>query len=140
MAKNTSILHIKASAIRVWDTLTKPELVKIWQFGSDLITDWEVGNGIRFITEWEGKVFEQWGSILEVQPHKLIRYSLFAPRPNLEDSPENYFVMSYVLTDHSNFIKLEIIQEDNRPNSFEGEPQGEENPILNSLKKLAELS
>ena len=80
------------------DTLTKPALVKLWQYGSDLITNWEVGSIIRFRTEWEGKVFEQWGEVLEVKPPELLKYSLFAPRPGLEDKPENYFIMSYVLT------------------------------------------
>jgi hypothetical protein len=46
--------------------------------------------------------------------------------------------MSYVLTGDNGQTKLEIIQEDNRPNAVQEEPQGEENPILQSLKKLAE--
>jgi hypothetical protein len=39
--------------------LTNPEKVKLWQFGSDLITTWEVGSDIKFVTEWEGQVFQQ---------------------------------------------------------------------------------
>ena len=46
--------------------------------------------------------------------------------------------MSYVLTDDNGNTKLQIIQEDNRPNAIQEEPQGEENPVLMSLKKLAE--
>jgi hypothetical protein len=63
---------------------------------------------------------------------------LFAPRPDLEDKPENYFIMSYVLTDDNGKTKLQIIQEDNRPNAVQEEPQSEENTVLMSLKKLAE--
>jgi len=63
---------------------------------------------------------------------------LFAPRPGLEDIPENYFVMSYILTTEHGQTTLEIIQEDNRPNAVQEAPQGEENPILQSLKKIAE--
>ena len=63
---------------------------------------------------------------------------MFAPRPNLDDKPENYFIMSYVLTEESGHTKLEIIQEDNRPNAVQEEPQGEENPVLKSLKEIAE--
>ncbi len=57
MAINISTIFIKAPVEKVWDALTKPELVKQWQYGSDLITNWKVGNDIRFRTEWEGKVF-----------------------------------------------------------------------------------
>ncbi len=138
MAKNISTITLNASVKKVWDTLTKPELVKLWQYGSDLITNWDVGSDINFRTEWEGKVLEQWGKILEIRPNELIKYSLFAPRPDLEDKPENYFVMSYHLTDENERTKLEIIQEDNRPNAVQEEPQGEENPILKSLKEVVE--
>lgn len=68
----------------------------------------------------------------------MIKYSLFAPRPGLEDKAENYFIMSYILTDDNGKTKLEIIQEDNRPNAVQEEPQGEENPVLKSLKDIAE--
>ena len=135
---NISIININASAQRVWDIVTKPEFVKLWQYGSDLLTTWEIGSDIKFRTEWEGKVFEQWGKVLEVIPTQKVKYSLFAPGPDLEDKPENYFVMSYVLTDENGQTKLEIIQEDSRPNAVQEEPQGEENPVLKSLKEIAE--
>lgn len=140
MATNISTIRINASAERVWETVTKPELVKLWQYGSDLLTDWKVGSDIRFRTAWEDKVFEQWGKVLAFRPNEMASYSLFAPRPGLEDSPENYFIMSYVLTSDNGLTKLEIIQEDNRPHAVQEEPQGEENPILKALKDLAETN
>jgi uncharacterized protein YndB with AHSA1/START domain len=138
MATNISAVKINASLQKVWDILTKPEFVKQWQYGSELMTDWKVGSNIRFKTEWEGKIFEQWGTVLEMRTNQLIKYNLFAPRPDLEDKPENYFVMSYVLTEDKGHTKLEIIQEDNRPGAIQEEPQGEENSILHGLKQIAE--
>ena len=138
MATNISTILLNAPIEKVWNALTQPELVKQWQYGSDLITDWEVGNEIRFRNEWEGQVFEQWGTVLEVVPDQKIRYSLFFPRPELEDKPENYFIMIYVLTKENQKTKLEIIQEDNRPGAVQEEPQGEENPILQGLKAIIE--
>ena len=139
MARNISTILINARKEKVWAALTDPALVKLWQYGSDLITTWEVGSNIEFITEWEGQIFKQWGKVLEIKPNELLKYSLFAPRPDLEDKPENYFVMNYVLTSENGKTKLEIIQEDNRPNAVQEEPQGEENPILQSLKQIAEI-
>jgi len=138
MATNISTIFVKAPIQKVWDALTKPEFIKQWQYGSDLITDWTIGNDIRFRTEWDGKIFEQWGKVLEVSPYKTIKYSLFAPGPDLEDKPENYFVMSYVLNEEEGQIRLTIIQEDNRLGAKQEEPQGEENPILSGLKSLIE--
>ncbi len=112
--------------------------MKLKRLQCGLITDWNVGSNIKFRTEWEGKVFEQWGKILEIRPNELIKYNLFAPRPGLEDKPENYFIMRYNLTDENGRTKLEIIQEDNRLNAVQEEPQGEENPILKSLREVVE--
>ena len=138
MAINISTIIINTSSEKVWNTLTKPEFVKQWQYGSELITDWKVGSDIKFRVEWEGKIFEQWGTVLEMIPGKLIKYSLFFPRPDLEDKPENYFIMSYVLNPVNDHIKLDIIQEDNRPGAIQEEPKEEENPVLTALKNLAE--
>ena len=140
MAKNVSTINIDAPIEKVWDTVTNPELVKLWQYGSDLLTTWEIGTEIKFRTEWEDKVFEQWGKVLEVKPYQWVRYSLFAPGSDLEDKPENYFIMNYILTVEDSQTKLEIVQEDNRPDAKQEEPQGEENPVLQSLKKVAETS
>lgn len=138
MATNISTIRINASIEKVWEALTRPELVKQWQYGSDLITNWSVGSDIRFRTEWQEKIFEQWGKIVEIKPNELIKYSLFAPRPDLEDRSENYFMMIYVLTSENGYTKLDIIQEDNRPGAIQEKLQGEENPVLQSLKKIAE--
>ncbi|MEO6254331.1 MAG: SRPBCC domain-containing protein [Ferruginibacter sp.] len=138
MARNISTLIINAPVQKVWDALTKSELVKLWQYGSDLFTTWEPGSPIRFSTAFGDNIFEQWGTVLEIKPNELIRYSLFAPGPGREDKPENYFIMNYVLTGNNEKTTLEIIQEDNRPNAVQEEPQGAENPVLKGLKELAE--
>ncbi|TPG36365.1 SRPBCC family protein [Flavobacterium pectinovorum] len=138
MATNISTIYLNAPIEKVWNALTQPELVKQWQYGSDLITDWKVDNEIRFRNEWEGQVFEQWGTVLEIIQNQKIKYSLFFPRPELEDKPENYFIMSYILFEENQKVKLEIIQEDNRPDAVQEEPQGDENPILQGLKALIE--
>jgi len=140
MATNISTVTINATKQKVWDTLTKPELVKQWQYGSDLLTNWTVGDKIEFVTQWEGNIFKQWGTVLTFIPTDSLSYNLFAPRPDLEDKPENYFVMKYILTSIDDKTKLEIIQEDNRPNAVQEEPQGDENPILHGLKKIAETN
>ena len=115
MATNISRITINATPEKVWHTLTNADDVKLWQYGSELQTNWKVGSKIKFVTEWEGKTFEQWGIVLEFRPNHKLRYSLFAPRPDLEDKPENYFEMIYSLTENNDKTLLEIIQEDNRP-------------------------
>lgn len=138
MITSKSTILINATKQKVWDALTKPELVKKWQYGSDVLTDWKVGSEIRFRVEWDGKVFEQWGKILEIVPNELIKYSLFFPRPDLEDKEENYFIMSYIISQLENKIRLEILKEDNRPGAVEEKESDEENPVLTALKEIIE--
>lgn len=138
MATNISRLTINASKEKVWHALTNPDKVKAWQFGSDLITDWKVGNEIRFKSEWNGQIFEQWGTVVEFDPYEKLKYTLFAPRPDLEDKPENYFEMEYKLINNKNGTELTITQEDNRPGAKQEPEQGEENPVLKVLKDLIE--
>ncbi|WP_353483616.1 hypothetical protein [Haliscomenobacter sp.] len=53
MATNISTITINASLQKVWDTVTRPEWVKLWHYGSNLITTWEIGSDIKFSTAWE---------------------------------------------------------------------------------------
>lgn len=138
MPQNLSRIRINAAAAQVWAAVTQPEYVQRWQFGSELHTDWTPGSTIRFSTPWEGQVFEQWGQVLEFEPHRSLAYRLFAPRPGLEDRPENYFTMRYRLTEEDGATLLEIVQEDERPGAVQEAPQGAENPVLQALKTVAE--
>jgi uncharacterized protein YndB with AHSA1/START domain len=140
---STSVVTINATDERVWRVLTEPSLVKRWQYGSDLITDWTPGSPIRFRTEWDGSVFEQWGTVLEFEPCKRLGYTLFAPAPGVEDVPENYFTMTYELEPADGSVKVSIIQEDPREGRSQ-EPDetapDEDNPVLSALKAVAEES
>jgi len=138
MPENISTLWINAPQQKVWDTVTKPALVKQWQYGSDVTTSWEPGSPIKFSTAFGDQIFEQWGTVTAFQPTIFLAYSLFAPAPGREDIPENYFTMRYELSEEEAKTKLVIIQEDNRPNAKQEPPQGEENPALKLLKEIAE--
>lgn len=143
MSTSTSRMIINALAEQVWDTITNPVWVKQWQYGSDLITDWKIGSEIRFRTEWEDNIYEQWGTVLEFTPYQSLGYSLFAPRPGLEDKPENYFTMSYVLRKEGEGTLLTIQQIDNRPGSDNNDEENnitedDEQSVLLVLKRLAE--
>ncbi len=60
----------------MWDVLTNPAQVKLWPYGSSLITNWETGSDIKFSVEWDGKLFEQRGKVLVFKPNELVKYSL----------------------------------------------------------------
>jgi uncharacterized protein YndB with AHSA1/START domain len=138
MSRNTtSTLVVKAPASRVWEALTLPALVKQWQYGSDLVTDWRPGSPIRFRNEWEGQVFEQWGTVQSFDPPRQLSYTLFFPGPGVEDIPSNYFTMTYRLEETAGATTVSITQDDPRPGTGEPEETGE-NPVLAALRKVIE--
>jgi uncharacterized protein YndB with AHSA1/START domain len=135
-----SIVKINAPAGKVWRALTVPELVKQWQYGSDLLTTWEPGSPITFRNEWNGQVFEQKGTVLEFKPESRLKYSLFVPRPDLREIPEHHFFMVYELTESGGVTSVLFRQEDPRPAPPDASPGGDEGPdVLASLKELVEV-
>lgn len=138
MRVSRSSITIDAPREFVWAALTLPEKVRQWQYNSDLATDWIVGESIRFRAEWQGQIFEQWGTVLEFGAPNRLRYSLFAPRPGLEDRPENYFTMTYELIDVAGGTSATFIQEDPREPDVDENETEDENPVLTAFKVVAE--
>jgi uncharacterized protein YndB with AHSA1/START domain len=136
-----SVVEIRAPATKVWRALTEPDLVKQWQYGSDLQTTWAPGTPIVFRNEWNGQTFEQKGTVLEFTPGARLKYSLFFPRPDLEDIPENHFFMTYELTGRGDVTSVLFRQEDPRPSDPDESAAGsEEGPdVLAGLKELVEV-
>jgi uncharacterized protein YndB with AHSA1/START domain len=135
-----STVKILASAKKVWLALTSPDLVKQWQYGSDLVTTWEVGTSIVFRNQWDGRVFEQKGTVLEFSPASRLKYSLFFPRPDLQDMPEHYLFMTYELAESDGTTSLLVRQEDPRPSPPNESSGGDDGPdVLSALKELIEV-
>lgn len=129
---------IKAPASKVWDALTKPELIKQYFFGSEVTTDWKVGSPIIYRGEWEGKPYEDKGKILKVEPHKVIESTYWSPFSGLPDTPENYQTVRYELSGDGDKTRLTVTQE-NVPTAEEAK-RYEENwsAVLGGMKMLLE--
>jgi len=135
MAIHETDITINASPEKVFDALTNPEQMKRWQYGREVFTNWKVGSPIRFEAHSEDGVLKQWGTVLDIRQNELVKYNLFTPRPDLEDTLENYSVTSYVLSASGEQTKVDLIQEDNRPSGFTPLTL---KPILVALKKNVE--
>jgi len=139
MKTSESTVVIRAPAKKVWPALTRPDLVKQWQYGSDLLTTWEVGTPVVFRNEWNGNVFEQWGTVLEFAPESRVKYSLFVPRPDLQDIPEHRFFMTYELAESDGVTSLLVRQDDPRPSLPDESSNANDGPdVLSLLKELVE--
>ncbi len=136
-AKKT--VTIKASRARVWDALTQPAMVKRYMHGTNLSTDWKEGSPISWKGEWKGKSYEDKGTVLAVEPQKVLKYTHWSPMGGSEDRPENYHTLTYELSGEDGTTVLSLTQ-DNNATQQEADKMAEDNwgPVLNGLKETAE--
>ena len=130
---------INASADEVWDALTSPTKVKQYMHGTEMSTDWKEGSPIKWRGEWQGRTYEDKGTVLEVKPRKVLRYTHWSPMGGSEDRPENYHTVTYELSGENGRTLLTLIQ-DNNPSQEEADKMAANNwaPVLQGLKKTAE--
>ncbi len=136
IAKATVIIHAPAS--KIWDALTKPELIKQYLFGTDVTSDWQVGSPIRYKGVWQGKPYEDKGKVLQFQPYKLIVSTFWSSLSGLPDSPENYKTVRYELSPDGSGTRLSLTQDNNA--SEEEARHSEQNwkMVLDGIKKMVE--
>src|SRR4051812_21800428 len=108
---NTINVHIKAPTTKVWDALTKPEIIKQYFFGTNAKSDWKPGSAVTFKGEYEGKTYEDKGTVLENQPGRKLKYDYWSSMSGIEDKPENYAPITYELEENNNGTDLTVIQE-----------------------------
>lgn len=91
---------IKAPPYTVWDTLTNPDMIRQWvgepEMGIEIITDWKVGNPI-VIKGFHHIKFENKGTVLHVEPNKVLQYNYLSSLSRLPDKPENYSIVEFRL-------------------------------------------
>lgn len=133
-----AIIAISAPASRVWDALTKPDLIKKYMFGTDVTTDWRVGSPITYKGSWEGKTYEDKGKVLQVEPGMLLVSTYWSSMTGLPDIAENYKTVRYELAPQGGGTRLTIIQDNNA--THEEAVQSEQNwkMVLEGIKKLIE--
>jgi uncharacterized protein YndB with AHSA1/START domain len=92
---------INAPPPAVWNALVRPELMKQWmaepQMGLEVVTDWSVGSPITMRGRLHHVRFENKGTVLEVEPHSILRYTHLSSISRLPDRPENYSILEFRL-------------------------------------------
>ncbi len=133
-----TFITINTPTSKVWEALTKPDVIRQYLFGTEVTTDWQVGSPITYKGIWEGKAYEDKGVVLEVEPGRLLVCSFWSAFSGLPDIAENYQTVRYELSTEVNGTRLTITQDNN--NSQEEANRSGENwkMVLDGLKKLLE--
>ncbi len=129
---------IHAPAAKVWQALTTPELIKQYLFGTEAVSDWQVGSPITYKGVWEGKAYEDKGQILEMEPEKHLLTTYWSSFSGLPDAPENYQNVAYDLSPEGNGTKLTITQDNIQSETSRDHSAKNWQMVLEGLKKLLE--
>ncbi|MBV9986905.1 MAG: SRPBCC domain-containing protein [Chitinophagaceae bacterium] len=130
---------IDAPKEKVWEALTRPELIKQYFFGTDTHTDWKPGSPIRFTGEWQGKKYEDKGTVLSADTNRLLRYEYWSSMSGIEDLPENYVIVTYELEEKGEGVtELSITQENIPTEQMREHSEQNWNKVLEGLKAMLE--
>ena len=129
---------IDAPTFKVWDAITNPESIKQYLFGADVITDWKEGSPIIYKGVYQGKAYEDKGTVLKVEPEKSLLITHWSPLSGSADSPENYHQVSYELAAENGSTLLTITQDNNATKEEQEQNSKFWQTALDGVKKLLE--
>src|SRR2546423_11951242 len=70
---------INASRARVWDALVNPEKMKQYMPVTSVVSEWREAAPIVWMSEFQGRAFEVKGTILRLEPGRLLEYDHSLP-------------------------------------------------------------
>ena len=136
VAKATATVNTPLA--EVWDALTKPEIIKQYMFGTNVVSDWKVGRSIVWRGEWQGKSYEDKGRILKIEEGRLLQYSHFSPLSSAQDLPGNYHTVTIELLKDGERTNISLLQDGNATEESRAHSEKNWNMMLDGLKKLLE--
>jgi uncharacterized protein YndB with AHSA1/START domain len=134
----TASIVIHAPRPRVWKALTEPAQVKAYFFGTDLETSWRPGSPLFFRGEWEGKHYEDRGTVLSFEPPQSLAYDYWSAFSGLEDKPELRQIVRYDLDEADGGIQVRVQQSNVDTKERADHSQQNWRGVLEALKKYVE--
>ena len=134
----TTSINIKAPMAKVWHALTDKETIKKYFFGTEADSTWEVGSPITFSGEWEGKAYQDKGTILEKTDGKFLKYNYWSSMAGTEDKPENYANITYSLSEQHGETVFTLTQDNVKDQAALEHSKGNWQYLLNAMKELLE--
>jgi uncharacterized protein YndB with AHSA1/START domain len=133
-----SSIAVDAPADKVWSALVTPDAIKQYMFGTTVTSDWQVGRPIVWKGEWQGKQYEDKGTILRNDPPRTLQYSHFSPQSGVPDRPENYHTVTIHLEPHGTQTRVVLTQDNNPTEQVREHYEKNWTLMLSALKQFVE--
>ena len=129
---------VRADIKNVWKALTDPVLIKQYFFGTDAESDWKEGSPVRFRGEWEGKPYEDKGTVLESNPPSRLKYNYWSSFSGKADAPQNYAIVTYELNRQGDQTQLTVTQDKLESEEARAHTESNWKSVLEGMKKIVE--
>ncbi|GAA1649030.1 SRPBCC domain-containing protein [Georgenia ruanii] len=96
----------------VWTALTTPELAATYMFGATVTSDFEPGGAITFAGTWEGRPYEDHGTVLDAEEPRLLRYTHVSSGGRAE-TPEDRHTLTFTLEEIPDGTRVTLVQDNN---------------------------
>ncbi len=133
-------ISIDATRQQVWQALVDPQAIHQYMFGTNVVSDWNEGSSIIWKGEWQGKPYEDKGTILKFQPWLVLEYSHFSPLSGLPDTPENYHTVTIRLSMVGDQTVVMLAQDKNANEEERLHSEQNWKMMLEALKSYVEQS
>jgi len=131
---------IDAPKEQVWEALTDPDAISRYMLGAKVTTDWKEGSPITWEGEWDGRPYQDKGTVREVRPPQILEYTHFSPLVGLPDVPENYHTVRIEVVDVGPATRVTLIQDNNETEETKDHSEGNWKTMLDGLKEVVEES
>lgn len=114
--------------------------MKKYFFGTLLTTDWNVGSPITFRGEWDGKPYEDRGTVLSFDPPHELSFNYWSSFSDIEDKPELRQIIRYELAEADGGVRVTIHQSNTNTQERADHSAKNWQVVLDGLKTLVESS
>jgi uncharacterized protein YndB with AHSA1/START domain len=129
----TAEVDVDAPPERVWAALTDPREIEQYMFGSKVESDWTVGSPITWCGEYDGKPYEDHGTIVTVEPTQVLVITH-------SSAGSDAHTLTYRLAAAGEGTHLTLSQDHNGSEDERDRSQQNWEGVLAGLKKVVERS
>ena len=141
----TFVAHVSvtigAPSAKVWDALVNPEKIKQYMPVTNVVSEWHQGSTIVWTSEFLGKTFEVRGTVLRLEPERLLEYDHSRPifrSSGASHSPENYQRVTIELSGDGAQTTLSVTERNNLNTRELEHSEGSWRMVLHGMKALLE--